>query len=108
MIDVENKTDREFKVGDGATYMVGSDRYAGTIVEVSKTGHRVVWQFDRATLVSSTHFNECQEWAFERDPDARTVVFTRRKDGRYAEAGAHYRGRPWLSAGRTAYRDPGF
>ena len=38
----------QFKVGDGATIWVGSDRYAATVVEVSKTGHRVVVQRDYA------------------------------------------------------------
>lgn len=31
-------------VGLAATYCIGSDQYGGTLIEVSNTGHKVVWQ----------------------------------------------------------------
>jgi len=40
-------------VGLPATFCIGSDQYAGKIVEVSTTGHKVVWQ--RMYEVPSAH-----------------------------------------------------
>tara|TARA_R100001510_G_scaffold48859_1_gene46917 strand:+ start:466 stop:786 length:321 start_codon:yes stop_codon:yes gene_type:complete len=97
-----------FKVGDGATIFVGSDRYAATVVEVSKTGHRVIVQRDSATLVGGNFFGTVQEHEFRRNPDGKKTTFTRRRDGGYREQGCHYNGARFLGAGRDQYRDPHF
>jgi hypothetical protein len=61
----------EFKVGDGATYCIGSDRYAGTIIEVSPSGKTVLFQK-------------------ERNPNGSVTTFTLRRDGTYKAVGMTY------------------
>lgn len=83
------------QVGDGCHYGIGSDRYPFTVVEVSKSGHRVVVENDKARgglyVVRSGNL------------DAK--VFTRRADGRYRPAGSKC---GYLAPGRESYMDPDF
>lgn len=74
------------EVGMGATMAGWTDRYAGTIIEVSKTGHRLVWQEDRATRTDDNGMSDAQSYSYERNPDSPPLTFTRRKDGSYRVA----------------------
>jgi hypothetical protein len=40
------------KIGDGATFTMWSDSYACTVVAVSKSGHKISVQRDKATLLN--------------------------------------------------------
>ena len=63
------------RVGQDATYRIGSDKYAGRIIAMSKTGHRVTWQ----------RVNE------DTGPQASfTREFTRRRDGTYMAIGSKH------------------
>jgi hypothetical protein len=89
-----------FAIGDGASYGIGSDRYAGTIVAASPTGHRVIFQYDDAKWDFSK-----EEYTYTRNLLAGTMVFTRRKDGGYRPLFSNCGG---LGRGRHQYRDPSF
>jgi hypothetical protein len=77
-------------VGMLATYVIGSDQYAGILIEVSKTGHQVTWQrVDGAGLVRS-HIHRC----------------SRRSNGEYIQVGSKY-GHLELGVAKTVL-DEGF
>lgn len=96
------------EVGDPATVNMGSDRHAGTVVRVSRTGSRVTIQQDRAIRLDSNGMSEAQKYRFERDPDGPCYTATRRKDGSYHLVGA----RSWFGyvsfALRSEYYDYSF
>lgn len=95
----------EPKVGMGATILMWTDRHAGTIGWVSASGAKIVVQEDKATRVDKNGMSDSQEYAYEPDPDGRTWVFTRRRDGKYREKG----GRTGLLLGhRRKYHDFSF
>lgn len=98
------------EVGMGATVSFYSDRHAGTIVEVSKNGKRIVVQEDKATLVNHFqsgepdalqfspggffgHTSGQQRYTYEPDPTGKMYVATLRKDHRWrvrdADGGMH-------------------
>jgi len=91
--------------GDGATWGVGSDRYAGTVIGVSASGHRVLVQADVARVVSGGEHDGSARYKYERNENGRILIFTRRKNGVYRMQG-------WKTTGgvsfgvRCAYRDP--
>lgn len=92
------------QVGTHGSFGIGSDSYPCTVIAVSPSGHRVTVQEDR--VVRYTPFPDSVGVEFERDTNGRTTVFTRRRNGRYREAGANYGG---LSLGEwAAHRDPSF
>ena len=94
------------EVGMGCTMGIGSDSYAGTIIEVSRTGHRVVVQCDKATRTDNNGMSGSQEYQYEPNPNGRTEVFTRRRNGRYLARGTTYH---YLALGyRRQYQDPSF
>jgi hypothetical protein len=96
-------------VGAPASYGYGSDSYPATVIEVSKSGHRITLQHDRTEVVAGSGADGTARHICSPDPDGSTVVATRRADGRYRIAGCSnfatvYFGR----SGRRAYRDPSF
>jgi hypothetical protein len=94
-------------VGLPASYQVGSDRYAVTVVAVSKSGHEVTTRDAKSRLASGSIFSEQQRYLFVADPEGAVRVFTRRKNGRYVSKGNKRSG--FLSLGEySAYRDPSF
>lgn len=76
------------KVGDGATIHMYSDRHAGTIVEVSKNGKRVVVQRDKATRLDKKGVSEQQDYLYTPDKDGIKRAFSLRKDGQWVECGS--------------------
>jgi hypothetical protein len=79
------------KVGNGATVIFWTDRKAATIIEVSKTGHRVTVQADKAIRTDDHGMSDAQSYRFERDENGATYEATRRKDGSYRLKGGDSR-----------------
>jgi hypothetical protein len=93
------------EVGMGATVILWSDRKAATIIEVSKTAHRVVVQFDTATRVDSNGMSDAQSYTYEPNPEGGVETYSRRRDGSYRVVGGQ--GRLLLNV-RDAYHDYSF
>ena len=96
---------RPIVAGMGATYGIGSDRYAVTVVAVSPTGRKVTTRDDRATRLDKNGMSEDQSYAYERDPRGGERTFYRDAGGRYGNKthGGH------LALGvRRAYHDYSF
>jgi hypothetical protein len=103
------------EVGMGATYAVGSDRYACTIVEVLyfKSGARrgqirgVVAQDDEAIRVSGSEQDGSATYRYEARPNAGKDVYLWNEDRqRFILKGASY---VRLGLGhRSYYRNPSF
>jgi hypothetical protein len=75
-----------------ATYRIGSDAYAGKLIAVSSTKHRVTWvRYEESTGITNTGM---------------TKEFTRRRDGRYLAIGSKC-GSLELGVAKTDL-DPGF
>lgn len=102
-----NPSEHEWEVGHGATFQVGADRYAGTIVEVGRTvGRRyVVFQYDHARRVDTNGLGDVQEWVHEPNPNGATLRFTQRGDGRYKVSGRYGRSAYVLTPGRYSFRN---
>lgn len=95
----------EPEVGMAATVVHWTDRTAATVVEVSKTGHKLVVQEDTATRTDSNGMSDAQSYSYERNPDGRLYEATRRKDGSYRLKGGDSR---VLLGHREKYRDFSF
>ena len=106
-----------FEVGDGATAIGWSDRYAGTIIEAGPS--RVVWQEDAATLLNrdeltvtpggfGAHWEGVQRYGYERDENGRTCVYSLRKNGRWIEKGAPLHSTARIVLGRNKHHDYNF
>jgi len=67
------------KVGDGATCYIGSDSHACTVIAVSPSGHTVTVQRDKVTRMDTNGMSDCQEYAYEPNPDGETYIATRRR-----------------------------
>ena len=84
-----------FEVGDQATIVMYSDRIAGRIISVSKSGKKVMWQEDTHILVKaptatpggfSAHFNNNEQlWDNYPNPDGNTRVFSLRKNDKFVQ-----------------------
>lgn len=77
--------DAEPTVGMGVTFLMWTDRHAGTIVEVGKG--TVVVQRDKPVRTDSNGMSESQSYEFEPQPDAKKEVFTLRKNGAWVLKG---------------------
>jgi hypothetical protein len=99
----------DIKVGDGATYHCGSDRYPFTVIRVI-SGTRLVLQEDRATRVDKTGpYTESQEYTYDRDENGKLVTVSRRKNGGWYEVGQPVSvGLRYSIGHREAYQDPHF
>ena len=75
-------SNQEYKVGDKATYVVHTDRHAGTITHV--TAKSVTWQQDKATRTDGNGMSDSQSYEYAVDPEGTTRKFTRR-DGPYGK-----------------------
>lgn len=96
----------EFRVGDGATMCMWSDRRAGTIIEAR--GRIVVWQEDKATRTDNNGMSENQHYEYERDSQGMTRTFTLRKNGRWVQKDQDMRSGTRLVHGRHQFYDYSF
>lgn len=102
------------EVGMGATYAIGSDRYACTIVEVLrfKSGARrgqirgVVAQDDRAILISGSEHDGSAQYRYEPQTDVprETFLWNPQRERFVLQGG----GRALGLGHRSFYRDPSF
>lgn len=94
------------KVGDGATYNVGSDSYPYTIVEISPNGRTVKIQADKAK--NKAIYPE-QDWEFTPHPEGAVITLTLRSDGAFRPKGQKKgQGVSWGLGYRTKYLNPSF
>jgi hypothetical protein len=92
------------EVGMGCTILRWTDRSAGTVVWVSKTGKTIKVQDDKAIRADTNGMSEAQEYTYERDETAPIRVFRLTKKGWRGQGGG-----PGLSLGfRRAYHDYSF
>lgn len=89
------------KVGMGATMVVGSDRYAYTIVKVSESGKTIVIQSDIEKQVGEYFGN--QKWEHTPNPEGAMRTVRLGKSGMYKSLGT-----PVYIGFRDSYRDPSF
>jgi hypothetical protein len=75
------------EVGMGCTVCAWTDRYACTIIEVSKSGKSLVCQRDKAIRTDNNHMSECQEYSYERNPNGQKFEMRLNKWGRWVEKG---------------------
>ena len=94
-------------VGTHGSYSVGSDAYPLTVVEVSKSGHRVVCEQDEYKAVSGDIYSGNVVYEFTRREGGNRIVFTRRANGRYRQAGSKTTGGLSLNGWFAKY-DPSF
>lgn len=97
-------TTNQFKVGDGATKLMYSDRQAFTVIEVSKSGRRIKLQRDNAILLNSVTSNErdkldfqpggfvghtsgVQRYKYKRNTGGTIIEASLRKTGKWIQKG---------------------
>lgn len=114
-----------FEVNSEATVLGYSDRTAGFIVEVSKSGKAVTFQYGTATLLNGMgsgekdalvchpggfcgHVEGKQRWSIAKDSNGATVKFTLRKNGRWVRAGESADRGTRLVAGHSHHYDYNF
>lgn len=78
-------------IGMGVTIQYHSDREAGTIIQVTQNGRRIVIQEDSATRTDSNGMSESQTYEFSPNPEGTTHIATLRKDGTYRLQGSKER-----------------
>lgn len=83
----ERSTQPKPEVGMGCTEIMYSDRHAGTITDVADNGRAFWFRRDRAIRTDSWGMSDVQEYRYERDPEAREVKVTLRKDGTWRVSG---------------------
>lgn len=123
MTTMTKQAGQTFKVGDGATVLLWTDRQAGTIIEA--TEKTVTWQRDKATLVNGMnsdaadkltfeaggffgHTSGTQRYEYEADEQGATQTFTLRKNGAWVAAGQPMKNGRRLVAGRSEKYDYNF
>lgn len=95
------------KVGQGATFRIGSDRYPYTVVEVSSET-RVVVQADHYRRTDNNGNSEVQTYDYTPNDSAHLIVVTRRRDNVWRKQGDTKGGGVFSFHGRNAYQDPSF
>lgn len=97
------------EIGMGATIHFYTDRHAATVVDVSKSGRRIVVREDKAIRTDSNGSSESQSYRYEPNPGGAEHVFTLRKNGRWVESKSAMSSGSGLSLGeRDEYYDFGF
>jgi len=92
-------------VGMGVTILAWSDRYAATIIYVSKSRKLVRVQRDRSRRSDNNGaFTEAQSYEYSRDPNGSVETYRLGKRGWRAQGG----GCGLLIGHREEYRDPHF
>lgn len=103
------KAGLEPEVGMGATELFWTDRVAGTVIEVSANGKSVTVQRDKAIRTDDHGMSDAQSYRYEPNPEGRTAVYTKRKNGQWIRKGDPLRGGQRLGLGyRRHYHDYSF
>jgi hypothetical protein len=68
-------------VGMGITVVWYSDRKAGTIIEVSKSGKSAKFQYDEANRLDTRGMDECQNYEYSRNPKGAIHSIFKARDG---------------------------
>lgn len=110
------KKDDNLQVGKGASVAFYSDSQAGTIIKRART--TIEWQRDKARLISGAptvhdggfvgHFDNKQEYEFERDSNGITRKFSLRRNGQWVQVGNDMNTGCRLVAGRHEFYDRNF
>lgn len=87
------------EVGDRVSMQHVADRYPGTVVAVSPSGHTVTVRRDRA-MPSKNSQPMSNQWDIYEDPTGIEEKYTRRKDGSYRHVGSSH---PYLVSGWSHY-----
>lgn len=89
------------KANEGATEILWSDRFAGTVIKVEP--HAVLWRRDIAKRLDTNGQSECQQYSYSPDPDAPVKTFKLTPRGYKSDTGSY------LSIGyRNEYHDYSF
>ena len=78
-----NSKQPEPKVGEGCTEICYTDRHAGTITWVSKTGKSFRFKQDTATRVDGQGMSDSQKYEYTPNPEAYEKTARLHKDGKY-------------------------
>ncbi len=70
-------------IGIGATYCIGSDRYAGTIVYVSANKGLIRVRDDHAIRTDDNGMSDAQEYKYEPNEEGEVRTFYRNRLGGY-------------------------
>lgn len=105
----------EFNVGDRVSWSPFTDRYPGTVVAKSPSGHQLRVRTDLERVVDpdirpggfAPVHGPNQKWECYENPEGAVQTFTRRKDGRYRRSGVSNVSPPLLH-GWLYYRDPNY
>jgi hypothetical protein len=71
----------------GVTMQVGSDRFPGTIIQVTQNGRRIVFQEDEAIRLDKNGMSESQNYTYRPCATCTMYIATLRKDGKYRLTG---------------------
>ena len=83
MMMANNVSNIEPYVGCPLTECHWTDRSAGTVVEVSKSGKTFWFTYDETKRIDNNGMSECQEYSYTPQPDGPRQKVTRRRDGRW-------------------------
>lgn len=96
------------KIGDGATYHIGSDRYPYTVVQIVSP-KKIHLKPDHYERIDNNGISENQEYKYIPNPNAQSIVVSLRKDGRWRRQGESLKaGFYSFNQGRNAYQDPSY
>jgi len=68
------------EIGMGVTLAIGSDRFPGTIIDISSSGKRITFQEDIASRIDNNGMSESQDYIFQIDPQGTIHTASLRKD----------------------------
>jgi hypothetical protein len=71
------------EIGMGITISVGSDRYPGTIIDISASGKTITFQKDSYKRIDSNGMSEDQEYEYSPNPNGEIEQASLRKNGRF-------------------------
>lgn len=77
------------QVGMGLTVMHYTDRSAGTITRISKTGKTFWYKADRAIRIDQNGVSESQKYDYQFQPDVKEIACRRRKSGQWYDRFGH-------------------
>lgn len=87
-------SDREIRVGDGATICYYSDREPCTIIDIADNGSWIKVQEDSSKRIDKNGMSDCQEYEYSRNENGSIHVFkrTRKDKSMYTDNGVSKRG----------------